>query len=234
MIYKFILDFKMTHLKRTNSQEKKILVADSLQLMLQEIKTKFIPTENHDEYEKYCLDIISRNQDVFNSTFITQEIKNAKVDRKRKSDENIFERQKVIETYLKSSLVQKKNMIMNDLTFYDSLPENNEDMIIYLKQALDLENVLTNNNISNKIYVGQLLIKLKKSFDDVSVFLVYLRTQQIIISKTELYFSINLANLAEEYNKLTLLAIPLRYLKSNYKVICQIFKNDKTFWSTII
>ena len=54
------------------------------------------------------------------------------------------------------------------------------------------------------------------------------------MSKSDFYFSLNLYHLAEDYHKMTLLSISLRYFKSNFKVISDTFKENKKFLSEII
>ena len=226
----------MSNLKRTISEERRILNAKALQEMLMDIKQKFIQEDRKEEFHIYCDNIVLQHQNVFDPSVIEIEITNAK--RKKEEDkivkyDEVFKHKKQeIEIYLKNNIV-KRQSVMNDLKLYESIPINHEDIISNLKTALDLQDILSNNHISNKIYIGRLLMKIKYSFEDINVLLAHLSLQNIHISKSDYHFSINLFNLAEKYHKMSLLSIPLRYFKSNFKMINNIFEENKEFWLEI-
>ena len=224
----------MTKFNRTNSEERRIITAKSLQSMMLEIKEKFIPETVHDEYAVYCKNLISQYGSVFNPNEIETEIEKAKIknfeDRKRKLDETNEKRKKEVEMYLKNNIV-KSQRTMYDFNLYNQMPINYEELIVNLQMAIDLENILSNNHITNKSYIGKLLLKLKCDFEDVNILLANLRLKNIKVSSSDYYFSTKLYNLVEIYHKAALLSIPLRYFKSNYKIICSIFEAEKSFWS---
>ena len=49
-------------------------------------------------------------------------------------------------------------------------------------------------------------------------------------SKSYIYFIIKLYNTASEYNKLAFTTFPLRKIRTNFKLICELIKKDEIFW----
>lgn len=223
-------------METTESQPRRIVNAKNFQELLEKIRNQFVSPEKHIDYNNFCSNVILSHQDVFDPIFIERQIEQAKnqrnEERKRKSNNNLIKRKEEVEKYLKESLVVRQ-MVVNDLELYKDFPDNPQKIILNLKKALDLEGILYNNNIANKIYIGQLLKKMKSSFEDVNIFLAYLMLEKIQISKTEMYFSLSLAKLAEEYHKIILLSVPLRYIRANMKIIEDILKKDTPFWKNI-
>ena len=154
-------------------------------------------------------------------------------DKKIKSETSEKERIIEVEKYLKENIVQRHSTV-DDLTFYDNIPSDIQGLVSNLRTALKLEKTLENKNISNKIYIRSVLKKLKEPFEDFNIFMAYLLVQNLNIGKSEIYFSIALTDMADEYHKISLLSIPLRYFKTNMKIITKVIQLDKDFWKDIL
>ena len=68
----------MTSLKRTFSEERRIINANGLQKMLLKIKSRFVQENAQNEYDRYCQDLISKYGSVFNPSEILNDIEMGK------------------------------------------------------------------------------------------------------------------------------------------------------------
>ena len=80
--------------------------------------------------------------------------------------------------------------------------------------------------------IGRNLAQLKKVWKKGKHFIdgVYTILPIEHYSKSQIYFLIDLYNLAQEYNKVAYLTMPLRELKSNFKVVKELVHQNADFW----
>ena len=98
------------------------------------------------------------NRNIFNSSAIEMELRNVKdLKKQHKKAKSLWNKQqKIIEEYLKENIV-KKQICINYFYFHQNIPNDSEDIISNLKEAKKLDQILSNIEIANKIYVGQLI-----------------------------------------------------------------------------
>ena len=221
-------------MKRTTAQRESIYIASNLSNMLKEIRDKFVLPNKIKEYETFCEEICSLKPELFNPKFIEDKInliskqkKEDQVEAKKKKIQILqynFEDTNIFLAFLKMQEFKKINLSNNNFKEDEILEE--------IRKALNYEDELHNNIIQNKIFVGALFRKLKPNFEDTNIFLAFLKMQEFKITKSEVYFAMDLCKLNDDYPRISMVSVPLRFLKTNFKIIKEITKSDNEFWKT--
>ena len=105
-----------------------------------------------------------------------------------------------------------------------------EEIVSLINDLITEEIVINKNLLDIKIDLGKYLSYLKGHYYQMNLEEI-LKETNISYSKSESYFCISLYNLTEEYPKFKNVTLSVRKIRTNMKLIKEILKENKAFWS---
>ena len=179
------------------------------------------------EYAAFVQSTQAQYPHIFNQYNIQNEIdeKVSSIKKKRQEErnnpENINKRMNQVAEMLKTSIQQRQFYLSSDMY---TKPSGTIDAVgEKLKEMYQAEFHLKNNLLYNRIIIGQFLSFLRITCSDQFIDVV---NSFITMSKSEIYFSISLYEQAQSYPALTRSNLPIRTVKTQWKVIKDILKSD--------
>ena len=134
---------------------------------------------------------------------------------------------------LKASVVLRRFSVDNDC---DNMPTDTAGQTKQLKQ---LEAYLGSHKqclTYIKCLMGRNMQKIKESRDKKKGTDFVLYVQEFLpksYKKTEIYFMIDLHKVAQEYNRLMYVTIPTSILKTNFKLVKKLLKDNADYWKAV-
>jgi len=218
----------------TLSQENRIQSAEKgFPALFDEIKTLFVDNSKYSAYDEFIQNVKNEYPVVFNAETIKEQIvsqheeaKKRKLEKRQDPDFLRQKKEKVTFTLLGS--IQERQFY-TDGNIYSSPQSHNGDIQVIggkLQEYFRVEDHLKNNLLYNRIIVGEYLSYLKSLFSDNFVETV---NNFITMSKSEIYFTISLFEIASQYHILKRSNLSIRYVKTEWKTIKTILSEDNRF-----
>ena len=221
--------------KRQRSEEDRISFAQGLNNIFQTILEKYIKEELKTEYLSYVQSELIKVPKFSSPDYIKKfrESETKYMEDKKQEIKNKHEM--TIKTYLKDNIrdtimVQYDNNVFNE--------NFNLDLDLLMKKIHEFQDKINQKETEIFYYyivTGGYFSSIKTSCEKEGLtFKTYIQSNACKYSISMVYFLIQLYKFVIDYPRLQYISIPIRYVKTNWKTICEVIKEEPDYWTNIV
>jgi len=215
--------------------EQQANIATVLPEFFKNIADLFIPSEKHSEYFSYIDQQVKKAPLLFNPDAIRSARKaykeQHKIAARAKKEAALPFRIETFTKQLKESVVERHTFI-ESVEYFTEPAGDISTTVNSLKQHLKYEKQSHLLSVTCKIFIGKHANHILSLCENNKADFTYLlKHHNINFSRTELSFAMKLAKLADKYQTLCRVSLPIRLLKTNLSILEQCLSQDEGFWN---
>ena len=219
------------------SQEfmQQLSASKELPTLFEEIAAQFVPKTKMERYREFIKAKIAEDPSMFTSDKFQKECKRKQRElAKRRREEKLPIRKMEFSQKLKKH-IQERHTFVDSLQAFTERTNgmNVEQCCEKLQDLIQREKTATNTLILCKIFIGKFAGYLQNLAKDKATFYSMLKVNNILYSRTEIFFCVKLSKLAAQFPRISLLNIPIRVLKNNLSILENVLEEEKEFWTDI-